>query len=229
MILAWMALANATPTAEDPTGTWALQLRLVTANRVPIFGKLESTGQTFIRARIQADGDTWQQEHTVCGAQVRGGVVRTRIPSTYTRSVPVKTYPAVIAGGRYHADLGVFRTGHYPRCKDVPLTAEDPCVYDWDSDGHPGATIEVKAPMFSWVEVYVAQRNHIVLDGSFVGPERIEGTLQVLDLKNHVLGASRSLFDRNPVSELVPESSGFTMTRLPDDATCVEVLEHSQK
>jgi hypothetical protein len=216
-----------TPT-PDLTGTWALQLRVVTASKIPVFGKIRSTGRTYILAENTADGNGFSQRHTVCDAQVNGGLVKSRMPELYRRTVPVKNYAVQIAApdgsAGYRADLGTFHTGFEGTCDVVPSEASDACVTDWDADGHPGATIQVTAPLYSWGDVYVAQRNHLILDASTVSVDRVDGSITVVELVNHVLGASRSMFHRNPETEILADESGFTMIRVASGSLCDVVM-----
>jgi hypothetical protein len=234
LALALLPFATAAPPeAPDLEGTWALHMVVTTANDLPIVGALKSHSNTYVRTRLHRSADGWVQDHTVCGANVGGGLVRTRIPPSYTARVPTKTYPVQLLSREetfaYRADIGVFGVGWDPRCTYVPTEAGDPCEVDFESDGNPGATIEVKVPMFEWAEVYVAQRNHLKLDGNVVSNERIEGDIEILEIVNHVLGASKSMFARSPKSAPVAGESHFVMTRLAEDADCEAVLAVPKK
>ncbi|MCB9679499.1 MAG: hypothetical protein H6737_30620 [Alphaproteobacteria bacterium] len=226
-----MILALAIAAASEPAdleGTWGLRIEVVTANDVPVVGSLQSTSHTWVQARIRRDGDGWVQEHRVCDSAVTGGLVKSRVPPAYTRAVPVKTYTVALASDgdalTYRADLGRFGAGWDLACAYVPAEAGDPCEVDFESDGKPGATVEVKVPMFAWGEVYVAQMNHLVLTGRTVSSDRVDGSIDVRELETHVLGASRSMFHRDPKSDVVPGASRFSMVRLADDAGCDAVM-----
>lgn len=229
MMLWALTAAVAQPgSPADLEGVWALRISVVTANEVPVVGSLRSTSRTWVRAVIRREGDDWVQDHRVCASAVSGGVVKSRLPSAFTRSVPRKTYPVDLepcAGAlSYRADLAVYTAGFDPACAKVPSDPEDRCTIDFEGDGHPGATIEVKVPLFDWAQVYVAQKNHLVLEGRTDGPDRIEGQIEVLDLENRVLGASKRIFARDPKSDLIPGASRFTMVRLHEDDGCGAVV-----
>lgn len=184
---------------------------------------IESTGDITVDVL-----DPEVTSHVVCGGVVGGGLVKTKLPPAYLSSVPAKSYAvtthATGAELRFQADLGTYRAGFDPTCATVPTEATDPCVTDWDGDGAPGATIQVKIPMYAWTDVYVCQQNHILLDGVATSADRVEGGLEILDLQNSVIGATRSLFARSPSSTVVQSASTFTMARLATDAGCEQVL-----
>ena len=234
MIPFWFyAFTAASAAPPDIEGTWALRYQVVTQNQVPVVGSLQSTSETLVLARIQSTDHGWFQSHQVCGAGVQGGLVRSRVPESYIRSVPEKRYGVTLqqteSGPLYFADTGVFVSGYDTRCGDVvPRDASDPCVIDWDSDGKPGATILAKAPLFPWVEVYVSQRNHVTLEGQVLDGRSIRGRVRMAHMETHVIGASNRLFHKSPTATLVAEQSFFTMQRLDDSATCDQVLEASK-
>lgn len=212
-------------------GTWALEMVARSAARVPVLGEVETTTRTGVLVHLEPDGEGgWLHHHQACGSELEGGgPVQTRIPAAYYEAVPAKllvpTVSASPQGLRYEVDLERFVGGWDPsRCDAVPSVPDDPCVTDWDGDREPGITLKVKAPLFSWVDVYVAQQTHPWLSGVVTSPDRIEGGLRVTEVDNQVLGSSNRLFAANPETRMLSEGSGFTMTRIPDDATCEVVL-----
>lgn len=210
----------------DLTGTWRLDWRVVSRNRVPVIGRITTSSEAWALARVEDNGHGLSQEQRLCGGLVRAGAVQSQLPPEYIASVPPKTYDVRIqAEGdqlTFQADTGKFWSGHDPTCAHLPEDADDPCVTDWDSDGQPGATVKVKAPLFKWVDVYVAQRTHLVLNGRVTSADRIEGLVEMWQMDTHVLAATNRLFARNPKVWIVPEESRFTMVRVDDETTCAD-------
>jgi len=234
-VLALLAAAVEPATAlraDDLQGSWALEMVGRSAAKVAVLGEVESTARTGVLVQLdrQEDG-SWVQIHTPCGSRITGGgLVTTRIPSAYFHKVPTKVLaPQITEDGdalRYAVDLGRFIAGWDPtRCSAVPTEVDDPCVLDWDEDGKPAVTIQVKIRPFSWVDVYVAQQTHPALDGHMLGPDRVEGRLRVTEVDNQVLGASNRLFATSPTSRMLDDQCTFSMTRVAATATCAEVLE----
>lgn len=222
-------LAAAGPGTPALDGVWALEMRAVTASSVPVIGDVRSVTRTGVLVRLESTEEGWLQHHHPCGSSISGGgLVKTRIPDAYfDRVEPKVLVPTVDADQGFRVDLGRFTGGWDPTvCDVVPDQIDAPCVEDWDGDGRPGVTIEVKAPFFAWVEVYVAQQTHPVLDGRVVQEDLVEGRLYVTELDNRVLGASNRLFHGQPRTRPLDAESTFRMERIGEGATCADVREH---
>lgn len=212
----------------DISGPWALEIAAVNAAKVPVIGSVKSTSRTWILIDIMQDARGQVQDHRVCAAEVSGGLVKTRIPAGFVQAIAPKRYPIELGlDGRYTADTLAYQMGFDTSCsKDPPTQADDPCVLDADGDGHPGGTIHAKAPAFPWVEVYVAQQVHPLLDGRVVSVDRIEGGVVLAEMNTQVLGASNRLFASSPTVRPLSEESTFQMARLSEGAGCAQVLAH---
>jgi hypothetical protein len=231
-LLSLLTVSAGVPSAPLLEGTWALEMRAVSASQVPILGDVRSVTTTVVLVRLEPTATGWTQHHLPCGSTIDGGaLVKTRIPRAYFDSVTRKELtPQVRLEGDdvyFDVDLERFTGGWDPlQCDTVPSQIDSPCVRDWDADGKPGITIEVKAPFFPWAEVYVAQQTHPLLSGRMLGPDSIAGGLRVTQLDNRVLGSSNRLFHAQPKTRSVNDASTFRMERLPTDATCNAVLQH---
>lgn len=130
--------------------------------------------------------------------------------------------PAV---GGWVVDLGPVPTGyrHDQSPDSLPQTADDPLVYDWDEDGHPGATVRVEIFRLQPFEVYVVQVTRLLLRGSVVDADHIAGPLEILRQERVTLGASNRLFARQARTEPDPAHSHFVMRRLPAGTPCAQV------
>ena len=219
--------------AEPPdlTGTWALEMAVVSAARVPVVGDVKSTSRTWILITVAPDGlGGLVQDHRVCAAEVKGGVVHTRLPARFIAAIPPKRYAVQLAphgdGWSFAADTGTYAMGYDTACSaTVPVEQSDPCVRDPDRDGLPGATIQAKAPAFPWVDVYIAQRMHPLLEGAVISVDRVEGAILLATMETRVLGASNRLFASSPQVTPMAGQSRFRMDRLAD-SSCSAVLAH---
>jgi hypothetical protein len=213
--------------AGDLDGTYAMENVLVSASTAAIVGKIKSHSYTWIRLKLDHDGQSASVAHEVCGSEIKGALFKSRIPPAYVAAVPAKTYTAAVteAGSHYVSDIGVFNMGVDPACPALPTTADDSCARDIDRDGNPGATIQVKFAMFAWVDVYVAQRNHLTLDGRLADDGWFRGGLTTKQVGVQVLGASNRMFSRSPAPpEVLLDESSFRMRRIADDASCDDVI-----
>ena len=126
-----------------------------------------------------------------------------------SQRLPKHTYPIQIErdtqGWLYRADLGVERIGYRADSVDgkLPTKIDDPTVYDWDGDGHPGATLRLSVPLLPDGELYVVQRGQSVLNGRVIAPGRIDGGIEVRSFEHRVLAPSQvssiALRKSNPI------------------------------
>jgi hypothetical protein len=136
------------------------------------------------------------------------------------------TYPIQMEkdaqGWRYRADLGMERIGYRADSLDgkLPPKIDDPAVYDWDGDGHPGATLRLAVPVLPDGELYVVQRGQAVLNGRVVAPGRIDGGIEVRSFEHRILGAKPSFLNRSPEIEPDPKGSRFSISPVPAGTTC---------
>lgn len=225
-VLACISVIGAVPArAEDldPAGTWRLDLVVATRAHIPILGDIRSASRNVLLVTIARDGDGWIQRQQVCAARIEGeaGLARTLIPRAFVDALPPRSYPITLDGDRYLADPGSESVGF--RGTVLPSSANDPSVFDQDRDGAPGVSVRVEVPMFGGADVWVAQRGHSVLKGRVVSPDRIEGSVDVRVLQQVTLGASNRLFAHSVHAIPDPAASRFTLTRLPEGATCAEL------
>jgi hypothetical protein len=222
-LLAALRAPGASAAEVDLSGTWRLDLVVATRAHLPVLGDIHSASRNVLLVTITRDGDGWIQRQKVCAARVEGesGLARTLIPQAFVDSLPPRSYPVTLEGDRYVADPGPESVGF--RGTALPTSAKDATVVDQDHDGAPGVSVRVDVPMFGGADVWVAQRGHSVLDGRVVGPDRIEGEVDVRQLQQVTLGASNRLFAHSVHAIPDPAASRFTLTRLPDGATCADL------
>ena len=112
-------------------------------------------------------------------------MIKMIFPDKFVAALGKHTYPIQIErdaqGWRYRADLGVERIGYRADAVDgkLPTQIDDPAVYNWDRDGHPGATLILAVPLLPDGELYVVQRGQSILNGRVVTPGRIDGGIEV--------------------------------------------------
>lgn len=229
-MLLLLAILHVAQAAPDLTGSWGLEMQTTVAAKLPVIGDLRTTSTTRILIQLTPDGDQWTAHHEVCQTQTNSKIVKTEIPDTYIAAIPKKTYPVNVdsrAGVDHFAlDMRPFFMGFDPAtCGSPPEDPDSPCLVDADSDGHPGVTIRVRPPLFSWMEVYVAQTSRTLLDGVVVNGSEIAGTVEVRDATTTVLGATRSMFAHSPKTRILQDESAFVMKRIKVDATCADVRQ----
>ncbi len=219
--------------AEAWSGSYAMQLRLASATRVPLLGSQRSVTTSLMLVDVERAGGGWTQRHRVCDVRVKGSAgMRMVVPDAFVRGLAVRRYPAVLADGaqgvRYTADMGIEAIGFDPAATGgaLPRQADDPGVRDSDRDGSPGATVEIRVPA-GRARLYIVQRSHLVLSGRETGPDRIEGGVQVLVQEQRTLGADPGVFARTPRIRAEPSRSGFTLVRAPSVRNCEDLVRES--
>ena len=153
-------------------------------------------------------------------------MIKMVFPDKFIAALAKHSYPIQVEkdgqGWRYRADLGIERIGYKQIAGELnlPTKADDPAVYDWDDDGHPGATVKISVPLLPDGELYVVQRGQSILDGRITGRGRIDGSIEVRSFEHRVLGAWPGFLNRSP--KIIPDSteSRFSIIPIPQGSTC---------
>ena len=215
---------------EDPLppGTYRLEMIIASITRVPFFGTSKSASRSVSLVAITSVDGALVQSHQVCDFRVlqNSAMIKMLFPDKFVAALGKQSYPIEVEkdgqGWRYRADLGLERIGykHLPGESALPATADDPSVYDWDNDGHPGATLKISVPLLPDGELYVVQRGQSILNGQITRPGRIEGTIEVRSFEHRVIDAWPGFLNRTP--EIVPDptESRFSMIAIPQGSNC---------
>lgn len=215
---------------ENPVapGMYRLEMILASSTRLPFFGMSRSASRSVSLIEIRSNGAGLLQAHEVCDFRVLqdSAMIKMVFPDKFVAALAKHSYPIQIEkdgqGWRYRADLGIERIGYKPIPGELllPTKLDDPSVYDWDGDGHPGATLKITVPLLPDGELYVVQRGQSILNGRITGRGRIEGSIDVRSFEHRVLGAWPGFLNRSP--EIVPDpaESRFSIIPIPQDSTC---------
>ena len=117
MTTLFLLSAFAAPSLE---GTWALEMRAVSASQVPVLGDVMSVTRTGVLVHLEPNGDGWVQHHRPCGSSIDGGAfVKTRIPDAYFERVQPKTLHPEVDDGRFVVDVRRFTGGWDPSTRSA--------------------------------------------------------------------------------------------------------------
>ena len=224
-------IAKASPAQENaflPPGTYRLEMIMATVTDVPFFGKSKSASKSVSLVEIKGNGSGFSQSHRVCDFRVTedSAMIKMVFPDKFVAALAKHTYPIQLEkdgqGWRYRADLGIERIGYRAGSGDIklPTEASDPSVYDWDDDGHPGATLKLSVPLLPDGELYVVQRGQSILHGRITQPGKVEGEIEVLSFEHRVLGAWPSFLHQSPNIIPDPKESRFSIAPVPPGSTC---------
>lgn len=231
-ILLFSLLTGSTALATEgiQPGIYGMEMSIRTATQVPFFGETIVETRSVLRVEVVSDAQGLRQRQKVCAVNVHSNAkaATTTIPQSFISALPSKEYEiyqqAINGRWRFSADPGPDAVGFDPALAQIPSGARDPGVLDPDGDGHPGATVNLKVPVFGRVDVYVIQRGHSLLDGEVTADGRVSGQVEVLLLEQRTLGASNPLFVANPPVRVL-EDNPFTMVPVPDWSTCEDISE----
>jgi hypothetical protein len=209
-------------------GSYRLEMILTSTTRTPFFGSSKSSSKSVSIVEIRRDGDSFIQSHKVCDFRVLedSAMIKMVFPDKFIAALAEHSYPIVVEkdgkGWRYRADLGIERIGYRPTGPDekLPTKMDDPWVYDWDDDGHPGATLKLSVPLLPDGELYVVQRGQSILTGRVVQPGKIEGGIEVRNFALRVLGAWPGFLAKSPEIEPDAKESRFTLVQIANGGTC---------
>ncbi|MGE5219876.1 MAG: hypothetical protein ACM3SP_22980 [Chloroflexota bacterium] len=210
---------------------------MASTTRVPFFGSSKSASRSISLVEIRREGDTLVQSHRVCDFRVLedSKMIKMIFPEKFIAALANHTYPIQMQKGsrgwQYRADLGVEQIGYRSNGSEdkLPVKVDDPAVFDWDGDGHPGATLKISIPLLPDGELYVVQRGRSLLTGRVVQPGRVEGNIDVRNFEQRVLDAWPSFLAKSP--EIVPDAkeSRFILTSIPAGTTCAALRTAAPK
>jgi hypothetical protein len=223
----------AAPEEELPlaVGSYRLEMIMASISHIPFFGTSKSASKSVSLVEIRREGSGLVQSHKVCDFRVLedSAMIKMVFPEKFIAALNNHAYPIQLEkeaqGWQYRADLGLERIGYKAGADDgsLPTHIDDPEVYDWDGDGHPGATLRLSVPLLPDGELYVVQRGRSILNGRITHPGNVEGAIEYKVFEQRVLGAWPSFLNQSP--EIVPDptASRFSITPLPPASTCETV------
>ena len=211
-----------------PAGTYRLEMIMASTTKIPFFGTSKSASKSVSLVEIRHNVSGIIQNHRVCDFRLleESAIIKMVFPEKFIAALAKHSYPIQlekdVQGWSYRADLGVERIGYRANRADekLPGKIDDPTVFDWDGDGHPGATLKLSVPLFPAAELYIVQRGQSILTGRVIQPGRIEGNLEVREFDQRVLGARPGFLAKSPEIEPNAKDSRFTLSPVPADSTC---------
>jgi hypothetical protein len=201
---------------------------MASTTRLPFFGSSKSASKSVSLVEVRRDGSGFIQNHRVCDFRVLedSAMIKMVFPEKFIAALAKHSYPIQLEkdshGWNYRVDLGIERIGYRANGTEekLPTKIDDPAVYDWDGDGHPGATLKLSVPLLPDGELYVVQRGQSILTGRVVQPGKIEGGIEVRNFEQRVLGAWPGFLAKSPDIEPDPKESRFSLSQIPVGTTC---------
>lgn len=227
LLLSIVATVRAEP---DFTGTYLQEVRLATATKVPVFGKTLVTTTSLVRLEVNpgAEPGSWLQTQHTCAVHMHSDslIASTSTGPAFTAAITDVTYPVRFTprdDGRYDylADPGVTVAGYRATPHDaIPTDRDDPRIVDWDGDGHPAASLDIKVPVVGEVKVFIVQRGQTVFSGTWQDGAVADGRLTVPVMEQLTVGATAKLFDQTPRIFVREAESTFTISPVDPRSSC---------
>ncbi|MFA6034700.1 MAG: hypothetical protein WC889_17505 [Myxococcota bacterium] len=164
------------------------------------------------------------------------------IPNRYTEFVPVQVIgsraavPPMTAGARFltqrlfelrGADLADPERDPLPDYRSCP-GGDCPEQWDQDKDGKPGMTTFITG-IVGTGEIYIAKKWTLVLDAAVLDSSHMQG-LVTHTFEQSVIGSNPPDFNYTLAYESRdPDRSYFRALRMPDSASCEDVMAESKK
>jgi hypothetical protein len=228
--------AAASGDIPDLEGGWVMLQVYPQIATMPLAGEVAQASYVVQFVSIDQDAETLTMHDSYCFTVVDSGtpLVRTEIPAAFMASLVPSPRTAIITE---QDGALVFTQSPYVEVRgahlkdigsdDLPVSSEDPRVFDQDEDGKPGMSISVSILGIVMGQTYVVQRVRYTLNGIVISPDWIEGTIDWSDEQN-ILGVSNPFLDVDASSSPDPDPSKhrFIMIRARDDWTCEWLQEH---
>ncbi len=219
------------PSIPDMRGTWRFDLRIVSNAKVPVLGTTVVKSRTTFLATVDGTAAKPVIHTHPCHLQAEPSraIARTIVPPEFVRALPKKDFAAQLSpkgdAWSFHADMRPQYLGYDPAVagEKPPEDGDAKGITDLEGDGHPGGTIHLDAPIFGLIELYVVQRAHTVIDGTWTGADVWEGDATVLAFGQRTIGASNRLFVANADVTVNQKDSRFRWARVPADTTCAQL------
>jgi hypothetical protein len=239
-IAALLSIPNVVMAQEEtilPSGLYRLEMIMASTTKIPFFGTSKSASKSVSLVEISREDGALMQNHRVCDFRVLEdtAMIKMVFPEKFIAALAKHSYPIQLEkdaqGWSYRADLGMERIGYRDNGTDekLPAKIDDAAVFDWDGDGHPGATLKLSVPLLPAGELYIVQRGQSVLKGRIVQPGRIEGGLEVRHFDQRVLGARPGFLAKSPHIEPNAKESRFSLSQVAADSTCESLRARSAK
>lgn len=223
------------PLADAAAPLWFHhRVELHTTTKVPVFGRTRVVTTSHLLARytpVAGQPGRYQVEEHTCAISMvdDSSIADTTVGPGFAGGMPVRRYEAMVGPddeGRtvFRALTPVMEVGYTLEGDDsFPTADDDPRIVDWDDDGHPGASLDLKVPIFGRQKVFILQAGQNDYRGAWVDGGVPQGRITLPVMHHKVIGATSGLFNLQPKVGVDEEASHFSLTPVPAGTTCAEV------
>lgn len=225
-------LAAASPAEPDLSGTYVLVQEATSVTKIPVLRDVVATVRTVGVLALSHREQRLEGSGQLCDLSIISSskLVKTSFPPAFRRALPPLKIDASVERDAYglrfrQGETLVVLGAHLKneRSDPLPEKASDPRVFDHDRDGFPGVTVSVDGLVSG--QIYLVQRSSSRLEGRQVA-DGFRGRIHFQN-EQTILGASKSLLDRDPGAVPDPARSRFRLQRVADDFDCRQALSAS--
>ena len=216
------------------SGDWRLDVHVVSHLTIPVLGTTTLLSSTAYAVRIDGppEAPVLSQKPCTLRTSATRNIATTTIPQAFVDALPLKRYPLQLTpegeGWRVRGDMRPQYIGWDPaKARAVPTSPDDAAVFDFERDGHPGATVHLDAPVLGEIEIYIVQVAHTILEGTWDGGSAMGGRTQVKAFQQRSIAASNRLFVQNPEVRLDNTQSTWRLVRVPAGTACADIAQRN--
>lgn len=227
----------AEPALPDLTGRWCTVQRLVATAELPFLGSVGIRTTVGLFSDVVQSGSciTLFDAYCFTDLDLSTTLLVTDIPDAAMQSVrpdPRSAELRIVDGEvrfiqQWHTEVrGAVLED--PQADPLPTYRGDPRAIDMDGDGQIGFTIPVELVGLFGGDTYAVQRFRYRLEGKYVDPDTIVGTV-AWSTEQEVLWATDALL-MMPFSQGIdpdPAAHRFVMARIDDTWTCDSIRERT--
>lgn len=211
---------------------YAAEVIVATTATVPVLGEIRLLTTSLLRVEHALVGEQLIQRQQICAVRSQDDtrMSETSMPTAFVEALPETSYPVSIeADGptwRWSWDPGPVYVGYAPSPNQAgaPASVDDPRVFDSDGDGQPAATVLLSIPLLGDAELYTVHHNHVRMEGLMEGGV-VSGRVEILDIAQLTVGASREMFAHSAEVKPVSDQSSFRMWPVQADLDCAALAE----
>ncbi len=228
-------------------GVWGMRVNLaIITYGLPLHSRLPANSSHLFLVRVRQDGeDRLLLDEKLCELKMinfsdndsePSSLIHVTIPLRFLASIPLLTRTVELQAADPDAPWTTSTSLEVRGCllpdpwhdplptrTDFEADPDDPRFWDQDEDGKPGMTTLTDGVLRG--EIYIVQRVQLAAEGRIVDPDHVRGLIQVRT-EEHIISSSKAsmIYDIDTEIHPDPERTFFRMQRLPDDASCADLI-----
>ncbi|MDA3863504.1 MAG: hypothetical protein PF689_06500 [Deltaproteobacteria bacterium] len=220
----------------DLAGVWVQKQILASVINYPMIGAVDTFHINYLLVTITQDGTSLVASEKTCAIDIEAdtNLQTTIIPQAFVDSMDIEAKPVSLLP--YNEGYKFYQHKYYQlqginlsdvENEEMPTEADDPRVFDQDTDSNPGLTVRMTGTLSG--ELYVISREYTVLTSEEVSTSGFEGLID-WEGSQITVGASSAILNTTPESVTHPDAalSNFKYVKVDDTFTCEDVIAQKE-